>query len=215
MKALLSLVLGGLCSTCLLAQTTNTNCTTIGAQTNCSSSTQPDNSESQREAYQTGQALGAGLGAIIARHNQIKNYCKFHPGESWHTEDYSRSGTCRVAKPPKDSKSVTAGAYFTPRSPEAQEWCAHQPAGMSYMASDHNEYDCPTKDESWKYLPYQPPSTLQPTQQTAFTRWIFDGYTQKVQDGISCQYLSSKANDGRSYTKTFPGPTCPTEIPME
>jgi hypothetical protein len=60
-----------------------------------------------------------------------------------------------------------------------------------------------------------PPSSLQQQRDQPPARWIFDGYTQKVQDGVSCQYLSSKANDGRSFAKTFPGPTCPTDIPME
>ena len=47
------------------------------------------------------------------------------------------------------------------------------------------------------------------TLQQVPARWIFDGYTQKVQNGISCQYLSSRANDGRSFAKTFPGPLAP------
>lgn len=86
----------------LPAQTTNTTCTTYNygpnGQMNCTSTTQPS-------AYQEGQAMGqAGanvgglIGLMIARHNQVKNYCKFHPGESWHTEDYSRAGVCKVPK---------------------------------------------------------------------------------------------------------------------
>ena len=84
------------------AQTTNTTCTTYNygpnGQMNCTSTTQPS-------AYQEGQAIGqAGanvgglIGLMIARHNQVKNYCKFHPGESWHSEDYSRAGVCKVPK---------------------------------------------------------------------------------------------------------------------
>jgi hypothetical protein len=45
-----------------------------------------------------GSALGNAIGQAMAIHGQIKNYCKFHPGESWHTADYSRAGTCKVPK---------------------------------------------------------------------------------------------------------------------
>jgi hypothetical protein len=76
----------------------------------------------------------------------------------------------------------------------------------------------PTAQQQVQQLNLQtprPPSSVQQQHDQPPARWIFDGYTQKVQDGISCQYLSSKANDGRSFAKTFPGPTCPTDIPME
>jgi hypothetical protein len=89
-----------LLATTASAQTTNTNCSTTGNQTNCTSTTE----NSYNNGYQTGQALGNGIGALIARHNQVKNYCKFHPGESWHTEDYSRAGVCKVPKPKKNQQ---------------------------------------------------------------------------------------------------------------
>jgi len=125
MRTVLSLLTGGLMAVSVIAQTTNTNCTTIGNQTNCTSTTQPDTSESQREAYQTGQALGAGLGTMIARHNQIRNYCKFHPGESWHTADYTHAGTCKAAKVKGLSQAPSVPVSFSrfgPDSPEAIEW---------------------------------------------------------------------------------------------
>jgi len=143
MKALLAVIVGMLVSAVVFGQTTNTNCTTIGNQTNCTSTSQPDNSESQRQAYQTGQALGAGLGSMVARHNQVKNYCKFHPGEPWHTADYSRAGTCKAPKESR-SQSVSAlvGAHFVYDSAEARDWCLHEPRGMSYTASDGLEHPC-------------------------------------------------------------------------
>jgi hypothetical protein len=70
--------------------------------------------------YEHGQAVGApigsALGAMIARHNQIKNYCRFHPGESWHDENYAHGGTCKVAKA-KHQTYPTA-------------WCAVNPDAM-------------------------------------------------------------------------------------
>jgi hypothetical protein len=85
---------------------------------------------------------------MVARHNQIKNYCKFHPGESWHTVDYSRAGTCKGPKTLSYAQSQPVFAksvHFDPNSPESNEWCSHQPAGMTYTASDLLKHDCPPK----------------------------------------------------------------------
>jgi hypothetical protein len=70
----------------LAQQTTNTNCTTVGNNTNCTSNT-TDNAAQQQRAYEAGQqvgnALGRGLGAAIHAHSEnkaIKSFCSTHPG---------------------------------------------------------------------------------------------------------------------------------------
>jgi hypothetical protein len=100
MKAQMAVTVGILVSAVVFGQTTNPNWMTIGNQTNCISTPQPDNNESQKQAYQTGQALGADLGGVVAGHNQVKNYCKFHPGEAWHIAGYTRAGTCKALTKP-------------------------------------------------------------------------------------------------------------------
>lgn len=91
-----------LLSLTLSAQTTNTTCTTYNygpnGQINCTSTTQPSAYQEGQAAGQAGANLGGAIGLMIARHNQVKNYCKFHPGESWHSEDYSRAGVCKLPK---------------------------------------------------------------------------------------------------------------------
>ncbi len=218
------------------AQTTNTNCTSSGNQVNCTST--------QDNSYENGRAVGAGVGALIfgsiAKHKQVSNYCKFHPGESWHTQDYSRAGTCKPAK--VKSVPVSSSFRFVRDSPEAIEWCSHQRVSMTYTALDGVAHACsmiqtaqtpaasiatstPVKQTVTYVTPEvvlavqpqqpiaQPPSTAPST--TVAAHWIFDGYTSKVQDGISCQYLSSKPNDGRRFAKTVPGPDCPIDLPMD
>ena len=67
-------------------QTTNTNCTTSGNYTNCTSNT-TDYSAQQQQMYQAGQqignALGVGIGSAIRAHSQkkaAKKFCESHPG---------------------------------------------------------------------------------------------------------------------------------------
>jgi phosphate-selective porin len=83
------------------AQTTNTTCTTYNygpnGQVNCTSTTQQPQQQSQA-GQEIGTALGGAIGRSWAQHQQVKNYCKFHPGEAWHDENYSRAGVCKVPK---------------------------------------------------------------------------------------------------------------------
>lgn len=86
----------------LSAQTTNTTCTTYNygpnGQVSCTSTTGPSAYEQGQAAGQAGAKVGGFIGLMIAQHNQVKNYCKFHPGESWHNENYTRAGICKVPK---------------------------------------------------------------------------------------------------------------------
>jgi hypothetical protein len=94
------------------AQTTNTNCTVLGNNVDCTSTT--DNSQQQQQQrqqqqqqqqaqqqaerdkqnYETGKALGNAIGASIARTRarkeaqaQLQAYCAAHQGESWARRD--------------------------------------------------------------------------------------------------------------------------------
>jgi hypothetical protein len=103
----------------LAQQTTNTNCTTIGNNINCTSNT-TDNAAQQQRAYETGQqvgnALGSGLAMAMQAHSfnkGVRNYCAAHPGNDWHY--YSRvdghvlsSGHC----PSDEEKGVAAANEF-------------------------------------------------------------------------------------------------------
>jgi hypothetical protein len=69
---------------------------------------------------------------------------------------YSRAGTCKETKWSRESSYVapqTGAAYFGFNSPEANEFCSHEPRGMTYMASDGLEYACPDKpiEERWVF----------------------------------------------------------------
>jgi hypothetical protein len=124
-------------------QTTNTNCTTVGNQTNCTSTTQAP----PPDYTQAGNALGEGIGRMIANHRAIKNYCKFHPGEDWQSTNGS-SGHCKVPKgtyqapETAETASFTGPSRFVADSPGAQEWCSHQPLGMTYGAMDGYVHKC-------------------------------------------------------------------------
>ncbi len=80
---------------------------------------------------------------MIARHNQIKNYCKYHPGEQWHTEDWSRAGTCKTSKGEMKAQLDRAQASQYPVG--SPEWCAVQAKGSSYVGSDGRGHYCDTK----------------------------------------------------------------------
>jgi hypothetical protein len=101
------------------AQTTNTNCTTqtygSNGQINCTSTTQQPQQQSQA-GQQIGTALGGAIGRSWAQHQQVKNYCKFHPGEAWHDENYSRAGVCKATK--------------QKNQPYPAAWCAEHPESM-------------------------------------------------------------------------------------
>jgi hypothetical protein len=101
------------------------------------------------QAARLAKQVGTAIGSAIYRHNQIKNYCKFHPGEEWHSGDWRYSGTCKVAKLSKSAQKSAQFAYGSP------EWCSHQAKGSSYVALDGAHY-CPAKSDSSHFTPDSP-----------------------------------------------------------
>jgi hypothetical protein len=160
MRGLVTVVACGLISASALAQTTNTNCTQIGNQVNCTSTTSDNGASAYEAGRQIGAPIGSAIGNAIARHNQVKNYCKFHPGEDWHSADWSRAGTCKAPKEKKARVAYvpaaslapsqsTAATYslppwsrFTPGSDVIKEWCSEKPSGTSYVGSDGLLHPC-------------------------------------------------------------------------
>ena len=159
MRGRLTLIICGLVSASALGQTTNTNCTQTGNQVNCTSTTTDNGASAYEAGRQIGAPIGSALGNAIARHNQIKNYCKFHPGEQWHAEDWSSAGTCKVPKekkakvtyvpaslvpsqPAAATYSLPPWPRFTPGSDVIKEWCSDKPSGTSYVGSDGLLHPC-------------------------------------------------------------------------
>ena len=113
------------CPLLMSQQTTNTNCMTVGSNTNCTSTT-TDYGAQQQRAYEQGQqvgtALGQGIGAAMQTHafsKGLKKYCAAHPGQHWHY--YSRadghvlsSGHC----PSDEDKAVEAANLFMSKHKE-------------------------------------------------------------------------------------------------
>jgi hypothetical protein len=163
MKVLLTPIICGFAWASALGQTTNTNCTQIGSQVNCTSTTDNSAQQNAEASRRAGEQVGTAIGTAIARHNQIKNYCKFHPGEEWHSEDWARAGTCKVPNEKKIAKVKTSdSSHFAPDSPEAIEWCSHQPNGLSYTGSDGASHPCPAKHTSVASQPNSTTATLRP-----------------------------------------------------
>jgi hypothetical protein len=87
----------------LHAQTTTTNCTLIGNQANCASTSdaqaQAQQQERQREndeaMQNAGTSIGQGLGNMMAARKYrktLEHYCSKHPGEYWTSGD--QHGVC-------------------------------------------------------------------------------------------------------------------------
>jgi hypothetical protein len=169
----------------VLGQTTDTNCTQIGNQVNCTSTTDNSAQQNAEASRRAGEQMGSALGVMIARHNQVKNYCKFHPGEQWHSDDWSRSGTCKVPKE-KTAYVKQVSARFTPDSPEAREWCSHQPHAMTYVGSDGASHYCSVTAES----------TAKPDH-TPIMKW--EGEWHVIGGQLQCVYQYTKP-DGTSTT---------------
>ena len=71
-------------------QTTTTDCTQNGNNTNCTSNT-TDYGAQQQHSYEEGQQIGTELGTGIAAALQshsfnkgVSKYCAEHPGQNWH-----------------------------------------------------------------------------------------------------------------------------------
>jgi hypothetical protein len=134
MKTLYALIIGTLLPALVIGQTTNTNCTQIGDQVNCTSTTNNSAEQNAEASRHAGEQIGSALGLMMARHDQIKNYCKYHPGEQWHTDDWSRAGTCKISKAEKQAQLNRAmSSQYPVGSPK---WCALQAKGSSYVGID-------------------------------------------------------------------------------
>jgi hypothetical protein len=121
-------------------QTTNTSCTTIGNNTNCTSTT-TDYAAQQQHAYEQGQKIGNALGAGITQGMQahafnkgLNKYCASHPGETWHY--YSgidghelSSGYC----PNDEDKALAAANTFMAKHKDYKPKPANSKALVTYF----------------------------------------------------------------------------------
>jgi hypothetical protein len=120
--------------------TTNTNCTTVGANTDCTSTT-TNNSTQQQQAYEAGQQIGSALGTGIARAMQahafnkgLKKYCDAHPGQDWHY--YSRADGHTISSghcPSFDDKAVATANSFMARHKDYIPGDANSKVMVAYL----------------------------------------------------------------------------------
>jgi len=99
-------------------QTTNTNCTTVGADTNCTSTT-TDYGAQQQRAYEQGQkvgdALGRGISSAMQTHSfnkGLKKYCDAHPGQEWHYTSRSDGHLISTGHCPSDTEKALEAVYI-------------------------------------------------------------------------------------------------------
>ena len=100
----------------------HTNCTTIGDNTHCVS-TSTDNSAQQQQAYEAGQkignALGTGFSTAMQAHSfdkGLRKYCDAHPGEEWTYRSRLDGHTLSSGHCPSDSDiSLQAANAFMSR----------------------------------------------------------------------------------------------------
>ena len=124
-------------------QTTNTNCSVLGSNVNCTSTT-TDNAAQQQQAYEAGQKVGDAVGNGIAlamlshaKNSGIKKYCAGHPGESWRwmrssDEVLLDSGRC----PTDEEKGVIAANEFMGRHKDFIREQANSKVLVAYLG-DH------------------------------------------------------------------------------
>jgi hypothetical protein len=81
--------------------TTQTDCTVNGNTAHCTSTDNSAQVEQQRQAYQTGQSIGNGIGTGMARmitNRKVNKYCKKNPGATYELRDARgnvlQSGVC-------------------------------------------------------------------------------------------------------------------------
>lgn len=148
------LVLIGTCfcivsAECQQTTSTNTNCTLYGNTANCNStSTTTDNgaqqAERNREAYETGQKVGAALGQGIAGAMQahafskgLRKYCNAHPGQEW--AYYSRADGHKISSgycPSDEDKGIAAANEFVSRHGDFMRTPSNSQAMTAYL-EDH------------------------------------------------------------------------------
>lgn len=140
-------------------QTTNTNCSTVGNNINCTSNT-TDYSAQQQRAYEQGQqvgaALGEGIGAAMQAHSfnkGLRKYCAAHPGNDWHYYDRLDHHTISSGHCPSDSERAVEAANL-------------------FMAH-HKEY-IRNQDNSQNIVAYLDTKKLNPTEQKSYERAYSD-----------------------------------------
>lgn len=131
----LSLVLGFLLSTPLLAQTYNTTCTLYPGAAYCTTTTTGSYSSQvavqQQQQYDAGYAIGAGIGNGIARKmfpEWRRRYCSKHPEQPFYY-DQEISGTC----PTLDQLVHEGAAEFHAKHPDAVKSPEHAQAIDKYI----------------------------------------------------------------------------------
>lgn len=96
--------------------TTNTNCSVYGNTANCTSTSTDDSAqraqqaEQQRQAYETGQQIGAAFGQAMQAHafsKGLRKYCDAHPGEDWKYRSTADGHTISSGHCPSDDDKVT------------------------------------------------------------------------------------------------------------
>jgi hypothetical protein len=196
-------------------ETSNANCNVYGNNVNCHSTTYGGGTQQKAVYRMTEVVIGNNMRYTLQRTARW----------AWQNTDFLNDGETFDAKIKGKSMFITCrrgGNQGKQESIKYEVLDIRPVAPTLPSAESPHPTTSPSVDVSAQgglpQSPVQQPSQ-QPTVQKELreppARWIFDGYTQKVQNGISCQYLSSRANDGRSFAKTFPAPNCPTDIPME
>jgi len=135
--------------------TTNTNCTVYGSTADCTSTSTDDSAqraqqaEQQRQAYETGQQIGAALGQVMQAHafnKTLRKYCDQHPGENWSNVSLVDGHTLSSGHCPSDDDKVTA---------LANEFAAHH---KDFVRSPANGQAVATYIETNKLDPREPKS---------------------------------------------------------
>ncbi len=143
--------------------TTNTNCNVYGNTADCTSTSTstPDTStqqaEQQRQAYETGQQIGAAFGQAMQAHafsKGLRKYCDAHPGEDWHYRSRAdgheiSSGHC----PSDDDKVTVLSNEFAARHKEFMRTSANAQALATYMEANRlDPRDRKSYDKAYKEL---------------------------------------------------------------
>lgn len=135
-------------------QTTTTNCSTSGSNTNCMSNTTDDGAQQQR-AYEQGQhvgdAIGQGIAAGMQVHAQskwVKKYCAAHPGEGWRWFRRSDGHTIASGHCPTDvDKALAAANTFMSKHRDYTSGPANSRALTAYI--DAHKLD-PREEKSYE-----------------------------------------------------------------
>jgi hypothetical protein len=168
------------------AQTINTSCTLYPGAAYCTSADTGANIAQQRQQqYQTGQAVGSGIGMAIFRAHfpgWRRKYCAQHPEQPFHygnARGDSISGTC----PSLQVLSKEAAAEFVGRHPGSVKSSQHANAIDSYIATNHlapwdpKSYEKAAKEtanQSTGTLPATEPATV-PAQPENLFVWFDEG----------------------------------------